>query len=228
MDDKPHYIEHRKRLRERFIRAGPDGLQDYELLELLLTYAIPRVDVKPVAKSLLKRHGGLAGVLDAPQNELESEPGLGTESAVLIRLINEMCSAYLKEGASQRDVLSSPEAVVNFARAQIAGLPHEAFMLIFLNTKNEMIDSEIVQEGTVDRATVYPRRVIEAALSRHASSLILVHNHPSGHPDPSAEDKVLTRTILEAARTMDIRVLDHIIVGRRGHFSFAENRLMGS
>ena len=145
----------------------------------------------------------------------------------MIRLVKEMCGAYLREGVAHRDVLSAPDAVVDFARAKIAGLPHEAFMVIFLNTKNELIDSEVVQEGTVDRATIYPRRVIESALTRHAAAMILVHNHPSGHPDPSAEDRVLTRTIIEAARTMDIRVLDHIIVGRRGHFSFAENRMMG-
>ena len=226
MDDKPHYLEHRKRLRERFNRGGPGALHDYESLELLLTYAIPRVDVKPVAKALLKRYGGLAGVLDASQAELESVSGLGAASATLIRLVKEMCGAYLREGVARRDVLAAPDAVVNFARVQIAGLPHEAFMVIFLNTKNELIDVEVVQEGTIDRATIYPRRVIEAALSRHASSLILVHNHPSGHPDPSAEDKVMTKAIVNAARTMDIKVLDHIIVGRRGHFSFAENRLM--
>ena len=228
MDDKPHYIEHRKRLRERFVRGGPDGLHDYELLELLLTYAIPRVDVKPVAKGLIKRYGGLARVLDASHAELESVPGLGGASATLIRLVKELCGAYLKEGILRRDILSAPDAVVDFSRAKIAGFPHEAFMVIFLNTKNELIDYQVLQEGTIDRATIYPRRVIEAALSRHASGLILVHNHPSGHPDPSAEDKVLTQAIVDAARTMDIRVLDHLIVGSRGHFSFAENRLMGN
>src|SRR5262249_7325280 len=161
MDPKPHYLEHRKRLRERFIRGGSDGLHDYELLELLLTYAIPRMDVKPLAKDLIKRYGGLSGVLDADQSELESIAGLGSASAVLIRLVKELCGAYLRESIAHRDVLSSPDAVVDFARAKIAGLPHEAFMVIFLNTKNELIDSEVVQEGTVDRATIYPRRVIE-------------------------------------------------------------------
>jgi len=109
---------------------------------------------------------------------------------------------------------------------KLAGLPHEAFMVIYLNVKNEVIGNEVIHEGTVDRAVVYPRRIIEAALARHAASLILIHNHPSGHPDPSPEDKRLTRSIAEAARTVDIRVVDHIIVGKGGHFSFMENNLL--
>jgi DNA repair protein RadC len=115
---------------------------------------------------------------------------------------------------------------MDFARTKLAGLPHEAFMVVYLNVKNEVIGHELVQEGTVDRAVVYPRRVIESALGRHAASLILVHNHPSGHPDPSPEDKQLTRMIADAAKTVDMRVLDHIIVGRGGYFSFAEQHMI--
>ncbi len=226
MEEKPHYADHRKRLRERFQRAGAEGLHDYELLELLLTYAIPRKDVKPAAKEMLKRFGSLAAVLDATQTELETFPELGPTSAVLIRLVKEMCGAYLAEGMQRKDVLSSPQSVLDFARLKIAGLTHEVFMVIYLNVKNEVIESEIIQEGTVDRAVIYPRRIIEAALRFHAAGLILVHNHPSGHTDPSPEDKRLTRSIVEVARTIDIRVIDHIIVGRGGHFSFVENHLL--
>ncbi len=125
-----------------------------------------------------------------------------------------------------RDLLSSPQAVVDFARVKLAGLPHEAFMAIYLNTKNEVIEHEIIQEGTVDRAVIYPRRIIEAALAHHAAGLILVHNHPSGHPEPSQEDEHLTRAISEATRTIDIRVLDHIIVGKDSYFSFREQHLL--
>lgn len=224
--ETPHYLEHRKRLRERFQRAGAKGLHDYELLELLLTYAIPRKDVKPLAKDLIKRFGSFSGVLDADQKDLEAVPGMGSISATLIRLVKELCGVYLAEGMKGKDVLSSPQAVVDFARMKLAGLPHEAFMVIYLNTKNEVIEYEVVHEGTVDRAVIYPRRIIEAALSHHASGLILVHNHPSGHPDPSEEDKRLTRTIVEATRPLDIRVVDHIVVGKDGYFSFVEDHLL--
>lgn len=226
MDAKPHYLEHRQRLRERFQRAGAEGLAGYELVELLLTYAIPRVDVKPVAKELLRRFGGLAGALDATQEELEAVEGLGPASATMIRVVKEVCCAYLAEGMRRLDVLSAPAAVVDFARARLAGLPYEVFMVIYLNVKNEVVGHEVTHEGTIDRAVVYPRQVVESALSRHAAGLVLVHNHPSGHPEPSQDDKQLTRAIREAARVLEIRVVDHIIVGREGYFSFVENRLL--
>jgi DNA repair protein RadC len=226
MSQKADYIGHRNRLRGKFQRAGPEALYDYELLELLLTYAIPRRDVKPLAKELIGRFGGLGGVLDASQRELESVSGMGPASATLVRLVKELCAAYLSEQIQGRDALSSPRAVVDFARAKLAGLPHEAFMVIYLNAKNEVLGHDIVHEGTVDRAVIYPRRVIESALARRAAALILVHNHPSGHPEPSAEDRSMTRAIHEAARAVDIRLLDHLIVGKLGYFSFAEGRLL--
>jgi DNA repair protein RadC len=226
MQDAPDYIEHRKRLREKFLKAGAEGFHDYELLELLLTYAIPRVDVKPPAKALMKRFGTLNAVLDATQSELAPVRGMGPTSAVLIRLIKELFAAYLAEQMEGKDVLSSPGAVVDFARVKLAGLPHEAFMVIYLNVKNRVIDHEVLQEGTVDRAIVYPREIIKAALTNKAAGLILSHNHPSGDPEPSQEDKHLTRSVIEAARTVEIRVLDHIIVGKNGYFSFQENRLL--
>ncbi len=224
--DKPHYINHRRRLRERFQKAGAEGLQDYEIVELLLTYAIPRRDVKPLAKELINRFGGLSGVLDASQRELEGTAGLGPVSATLIRLVKEVCGVYLAEGMKQRDVLSSPRLVVDFARLKLSGLPHEAFMVIYLNVKNEVIAHEVLIEGTVDSVVIYPRRIIESALSNYATGLILVHNHPSGHPEPSEEDKRITRAISQAARTLDIRVLDHIVVGKDGYFSFMECGLL--
>ncbi|MCD6506353.1 DNA repair protein RadC [Candidatus Poribacteria bacterium] len=226
MSDKPHYIGHRKRLRERFRKAGARGMHDYELLELLLTYAIPRRDVKPIAKELIERFKGITGVMNASQEELESIEGMGPISATLIRLVKELFGLYMAERMEGRDLLASPQAVVDFARVKLAGLSHEAFMVIYLNTKNEVIEYEVVHEGTVDRAIIYPRRIIESALSHHASGLILVHNHPSGYPEPSEDDRRLTRSIYEVAHTIDIRVLDHIIVGRNGYFSFREGGLL--
>ncbi len=226
MNDKPHYINHRQRLRERFGKAGADGMHDYELLELLLTYSIPRRDVKPVAKKLIEKFGGLSGVLDAGQKELEAVKGLGAMSASLIRLVKELYCTYLSEDILRGDVLSSPESVLNFVRVKLAGLTNEAFMVIYMNVKNEVIEHSVLYEGTVDNVAVYPRRVIESALSHHASGIILVHNHPSGNTMPSGEDRVLTQEIAEAANTLDIRVLDHLIVGKEGYFSFMENGLL--
>jgi DNA repair protein RadC len=226
MEDKPDYLDHRKRLRERFRKNGTEGMHRYEILELLLTYAIPRKDVKPFAKELIKRFGSFSGVLDAGQKELEEVLHIGPISSTLIRLVKEICGDYLAEKMKQKDVLSSPQAVLDFARVKLAGLPHESFMVIFLNTKNKVLDHNIIQEGTVDRAVIYPRRIVEEALSHHAAGLILVHNHPSGDSEPSPEDKHLTRVIVEAARTMDIRVLDHIIVGKEGYCSFLERHLL--
>ncbi len=226
MEDRPGYLEHRKRLRERFRKNGIEGMHDYEILELLLTYAIPRKDVKPRAKDLIQRFGSLSGVLDAEQKEIEEVAGIGPISSALIRVVKETCGVYLAEKMKNKDVLSSPQAVLDFARMKLAGLAHEAFMLIFLNTKNKVLDYKVLQEGTVDRAVIYPRRMIEEALARHAAGIILVHNHPSGDAGPSPEDKQLTRSLVEAARTIDLRILDHIIVGKEGYCSFSESRLM--
>jgi len=221
-----HYFGHRERLRERFQRVGSEGLCDYELLELLLTYSIPRKDVKPLAKRLVKQFGSFGGVFDASLEELKSVPGIGQQSAVLIKLVKEIFCVYLLEEMRKKDLVSSPQAAVNFARVRLTGLFYEAFMVIYLNTKNEVIDYEIIHEGTVDKAFVYPRRIIESALSHHASGVIIVHNHPSGHPEASGDDKRITRTIAAAAQIVDVKLIDHIIVGKNGYFSFVEKNLM--
>jgi len=203
-------------------------MHDYELLELLLTFSIPRRDVKPVAKKLISEFGGLSGVLDADQKKLEELSGVGSMSAALIRLVKELYNTYLAENMKRGDVLSSPETVLKFVRVRLSGMTNEAFMVIYMNVKNEVIDYSILHEGTIDNVAVYPRRIIESALSRHASGVILVHNHPSGNPMPSREDKALTRDIADAAITLDIRVLDHIIVGKDGYFSFLEHDLLSA
>lgn len=226
MAEKPHYIHHRDRLRARFVKAGTDGFHDYEILELLLTYAISRSDVKPLAKRLITRFGSLAGVLDATVDSLEKVEGIGRRTAVLLVLVKALCREYLAERMKKRDLLSSPNAVVDFARVALAGLSRETFMVVFLNVKNEVIDYETLHEGTLDRAVVYPRRIIEAAFAHHAAAMILLHNHPSGHPEPSGEDLSITRAIADAARVVDIDVVDHLVIGREGYCSLRERGVL--
>ncbi len=224
--DEPDFMGHRHRLRERFEKNYADGMHEYEVLELLLTYAIPRRDVKPIAKELILRFGNLNGVLDATLEELRQVHSMGTQSSVLIKLVKELSAVYLAGRMANQDVLTSPQRVVDFSRMKLAGLPHEAFMVIFLSTQNRVMGHEIINEGTVDQVAVYPRRIIERAIARHAAAVIIVHNHPSGFTDPSDEDKNLTRTLRNAASVLDIRVLDHLIVGQGGHFSFLEKGLL--
>jgi DNA repair protein RadC len=224
--DKPHYSGHRRRLRERYRRTGGDPIEDYELLELLLTYAIPRKDVKPVAKALLVRFKSLAGVMDATIEELEKAEGIGPASSTLIPLIRDICSRYLSKGLEQRESLASPKAVVDFARMRLGGLANEVFMVIFLDSKNRLTRHEVLHEGSIDHAVIYPRIIVKKAFDARASGLIFVHNHPSGDCSPSAEDRKITDDLLAVAKSMDIRILDHIVVGREGHFSFAEQGLL--
>jgi len=217
---------HRSRLRQKFIKSGSEALHDYELLELLLTFSIPRQDVKPLAKALLMHFKGLPGVFDASAEELCSVPGIAENTAVLIRLMKELCCEYLKENLQGKDILSSPEAVRNFARMKMAGMKDEAFLLIYLDTKNHVIDHELAGQGTLDQAVVYPRTMIRQALARNAAGLIIVHNHPSGSCEPSPDDKHLTSTLRDALKPAHIRLLDHLVIGKNCCFSFVEEGLL--
>lgn len=219
---KPHYADHRRRLRERYARGGSSGLQDYELLELLLTYAIPRRDVKPLAKDLIAAFGSLSGVLDASIPELAEVKGMGETSATLLRLVQDLGAVYLGERLEQKPQVSAATDVLDYARAALSGRPHEAFMVLFLDTQNRLIAHEILSEGTVDNVVVYPRRIVEAALGHNAAALILVHNHPSGDCAPSPDDCSLTEELARTTSTLDIHVLDHLIIGKHDHTSFAE------
>ncbi len=217
---------HRERLRRRFINNGIDGLHDYEAVELLLTFVIPRRDVKPIAKRLLRRFKNFSGLFDADYDELREIDGIGENAAVLLCLIKQICRGYLDDRMRDIDVVSSPNAVIDFARARLSGEKDEQFMAIFLNSKNHIIEWEVLGSGTVDRAVIYPRNIIRQALSANAAGMIFVHNHPSGVCDPSQEDVNLTEEIKKAAEAVNIRVLDHIIVGKAGYCSFNERGLI--
>jgi DNA repair protein RadC len=224
--DKPHYYGHRQRLRNRFLQGGSRALQDYELLELLLTFAIPYSDVKPLAKQLIQHFGSFTRVLDATPEALMEVQGVRDYSATLIRLVKACAEYYLKEEVLERPRISSLSALVDYCRTAMGGLPDEQFRVIFLNSQNEIIAEEIVQEGTVNQTVVYPRKVLELALKHKASGLILVHNHPSGSLTPSAADLELTRSLVKASRSLNLTVHDHLIISRQGHLSLAEKNLL--
>jgi DNA repair protein RadC len=223
---KPHYHGHRQRLRSRFLKGGAAALQDYELLELLLTYAVPRADVKPLAKDLLARLGSFTGILDAPAEALMAVPGLKESSATLVRLVKACAEYYLKEEVLKRQKIASLSSLVDYCRTSMGGLPDEQFRVIFLNSQNEIIAEEVVQEGTVNQTVVYPRKVLELALKHKATGLILVHNHPSGNLTPSAADQELTRSLVKASRALNLTVHDHLIISRQGYFSLAEKNML--
>jgi len=226
MKEKALYLGHRERLKNRFKISQSRALYDYELLELLLTFAIPRIDVKPLAKKLLKTFKSLSSIMDAGKEELMLVPGIGERSAVLIKLVKEFVVKYFEDPISHPYVLSSPTAAVDFAKAKLGGLSSEVFMAIFLNTKNEVIDYDIIHEGTIDQTIIYPRRIVEQAIQYHAGSMIIFHNHPSGHCSCSEEDKVITGKLKEILNTIDVRLLDHIIVTKNNYFSFQEESIL--
>ena len=224
----PHYHGHRKRLRERFVKNGLAGFAEHEALELLLTLAIPRTDVKQPAKALLKRFGSLRGVLDAPLAELRCVPGIGEVAAIGLHLVREAAALYLQQESEGGDVLRNATKISDFWRMRIGALKHEVFAVAYLDSAHRLLPDGVqtLQEGTIDRAAVYPRRVVEAALKRQAAALVLAHNHPNGNVQPSEQDKVLTRAIVLAAETISLRVVDHLVVSSDETFSFKQAGLL--
>ncbi|MCK4739072.1 MAG: DNA repair protein RadC [Deltaproteobacteria bacterium] len=213
---------HRERLRERFTRAGLEGFHNYETLELLLTYAIPRRDVKPLAKELVREFGTLRGVMDASREKLQRVNGIGENAAILLCLIKEISGSYLKERIMGRDAVTSAEDVIGFLDMTLSGENIEKFLGLYLNAKNEILAVEVLHEGTIDSTVVYPRKAIEFAIAHNAKSVIFVHNHPSGDPTPSRSDHALTLSLLKAATPMNIKIHDHIIIGKKGYYSTQE------
>ena len=215
-----HYHGHRDRLRLRARRAGPASLPDYELLELFLYRSIPRADVKPLAKTLLARFGGLSGVLGAAIADLRQVPGVGEAVALDLKLMQEAALRMGRETLAKRPLISSWSALLAYVRTQLAQEAKEHFRVLFLDKKNQLIADEQLGSGTVDHAPVYPREVARRALELSSSAVILLHNHPSGDPAPSSADVDMTRQIVEALRPLRISVHDHLVVGRDGVASF--------
>lgn len=223
---KPHYHEHRNRLRARFAGDAGASMPDYELLELVLCGAIPRRDVKPIAKALLKRFGGFGDVISADLEALEAVDGMGFTSAVHLKAVQQAAIRLLKHEVEEGHVLSSWDAVVDYCRAAMSRDKVERFRLLFLNNRNRLIADEVQQTGTVDHTPLYPREVVKRALELGASALIMVHNHPSGDPTPSQADIAMTHAVRDALGKIDIRLHDHIIIGRRETVSLRSDGLI--
>ena len=221
----PHYLGHRERLRERFLNGGTGALADYELLELVLFRAIPRKDVKPLAKDLIKAFGSFVEVVAAPAERLR-RAGLGDTAVAELKIVEAAAQEFARGQVKGRPVLSSWSNVLDYCRAAMAFAEKKQLRVLFLDKRNRLIADERLQEGTVDHTPVYPREVVKRALELSATAIILVHNHPGGDPAPSRADIEMTKQIVEIARGLDIEVHDHIIVGRDGHASLRGLRLI--
>ena len=217
---------HRKRLREKFLRSGLAGFHDYEIVELLLSLGTPRKDCKLPAKEAIQRFKTLRGVLEASTEELQQIDGIGAHSAFGIKLVQAVAREFLKAKILDKPFYKSSQEVFDYLYHALRGLKKEVFKVIYLNSQNQIIDTVDLSEGTVNSSSVAPREVIEGTIKHNATSLIFVHNHPSGNPEPSQSDKELTRELVYAGRIMKLKVLDHIIIGDNRYFSFSGEGLI--
>ena len=217
----PSYIkDHRKRLRARFLDGGAQAMPDYELLELVLFRAIPRRDVKPLARALLDQFGDFNGVLSAPKDRLAQMPGVGEAVICELKVIEAAAHRLSRARVMQRQVISSWDALLDYCHTTMAHRETEQFRVFYLDRKNVLIADEEQAQGTVDHVPVYPREVVKRALHLNASALILVHNHPSGDPTPSEADIAMTAQVSAAAEALGLTLHDHIIIGKSCELSF--------
>jgi DNA repair protein RadC len=225
-DNENYSCGHRQRLKEKFLKGGLKAFLDYEIVELLLTLGMPRRDCKAQAKEAIKRFKTLREVLEADEEDLQKIKGIGPHNVFGIKLIQEVSRRFLKERMMSKPVCHSPKEVFDYLYHSLRDLRKEKFKVIFLDAKNQIIEERTLFEGTVDASAVYPREIMKSALGYDASSLIFVHNHPTGDPEPSSSDKQITKELVFAASMMQIRVLDHIIIGNNCYFSFADKGLI--
>ncbi len=222
---KPDHAGHRKRLRERFLNGGDDALADYEVLELLLFSAIPRRDVKPIAKKLLSRFKNLAGVLTASKDSLASA-GLSDNSIASIKIVQLAAVKMIRQQVIHKSVISSWSQLIDYLYAVMAHEMNEHFRILFLDKKNALIADEVQQKGTVDFTPVFPREVAKRALEVGATAIIMVHNHPSGDPTPSQADILMTEEVKRALSGIGVILHDHVVIGNSNHFSFKSSGLL--
>jgi DNA repair protein RadC len=219
-NNTPHYHGHRARLRARFLKYLGKGFADYELVELLLFMAQPRGDVKPLAKTLMKRFGTFADLMAADPEEIKKTPGAKEATVVALKSVQAAALRMMQSNLLNRPAITSWQQLLDYCHASMSREKREQFRVLFLDRKNVLIADEVQATGTVDHTPVYPREVVKQALDLGATAIIMVHNHPSGDPAPSAGDIDMTQEIKEAAGALGISLHDHVIIGRDGHASF--------
>jgi DNA repair protein RadC len=226
MPEIEDWLGHRRRLREKFLKSGLDGFHDYEIVELLLSLGKPRSDCKPQAKEALRRFKTLRGVMGASPEELQEIKGIGPHSVFGIKFMQAVASEFLKEKSLQKPVCSSSQEIYEYFYHAMRDLKKEIIKIVYLNSQNQILEIQDFDQGTVDSSHIYPREVIEGALKCHAVGLVMVHNHPSGNPEPSASDCSLTRNMVLSGTAMQVKLLDHIVIGDNTFYSFAGQGLL--
>ena len=217
---------HRERLRQRFLEGGFERFSDEEVVEFLLTLGTPRADVKLPAREALKQFGSLSGVLSAPAEKLTKIKGIGSKNALYLKFVHQIAGRYLNDKAVGKTFFGSSQTVFDYLFHSMRDLKREIFKVLFLNRKNELIYEQDVFLGSLTGSAVYPREIMTLALERRAAALVFVHNHPSGDPAPSVEDRRLTRDLIWAAKLLSIQIVDHIIIGHNTYYSFADQGLI--
>jgi DNA repair protein RadC len=225
-DSPPKGEGHRGRLRDKFLSSGLSGFHDYEVIELLLTLGTPRKDCKEPAKAALKKFKTLQAVFEASPSELCEIPGIGSMNVFGIKLIKSVSDRYLERKLLQKDPIYNSKQLFDFLSHRIGAGDRESFMVVYLNAKNLVMGTEVLFEGTLTASSVYPREVVRSGLEQRAAALIFAHNHPSGDPAPSPEDVTITRRLVFACSVVGIAVHEHLIIGERRYFSFADQGLL--
>lgn len=225
-DNKPHYLNHRTRLRNRFLEIGINGLQPYEIIELFLTFVMPQQDVKEEAKEIINKFGSVKGFFDADPEELKKVKLVKDKAVTLIKFIKEISTLYHKQLIEDIPLTQSRDELIQYSINKLGFLKEEEFWLISLDSKYAVIGECLISKGLIDRSPVYPKKIIETAMKHGAYSILLLHNHPNGNPQASEQDITITKAIEIPARVLNISIFDHIIVANDKHFSFKDNKLI--
>ncbi|MBN2187156.1 MAG: DNA repair protein RadC [Dehalococcoidia bacterium] len=217
---------HRERLRQKFLKSGLKGFHDYEIIELLLSLGTPRKDCKQAAKKAIEKFKTLRGVLEAPAHELQEISGVGPANIFGIKLVQEVAREFLKEQILNKPYCKSSREVFDYLYHSMRDRKKEVFKVMFLDSQNQVIEVEDLFEGTLNASAVYPREIIARAIKHDAAALIFAHNHPAGNPEPSDNDKQITRDLVFAGNITQIKVIEHIIIDDNRYFSFADAGLI--
>jgi len=225
-ENLPHYVGHRKRQKDKFLKNPPNSFSDYELIEFMLFQSIPRKDVKPLAKELLNKFGNLNNLINTSRQKLSEVKGVNQNFFISLQIIKELMNRVFINQVMNRNIIGSWGALLEYLKFNMGNLQIEQFRILFLNKKNSLIADEIMATGTIDQTPVYPREIIKRILVHEAGAIILVHNHPSGSAKPSTSDIELTVQIVNACKTVNVSVHDHVIIGRGEYYSFKTNMLL--